>query len=162
MGGTLCVQTERPQYRSSGWSTRECSVGEGARCAQDLEVEARNLLATGRAQARTVLQVLGGTLKALTPIRGPKYVVLFSGGQAFDQELLIHYNEFAREAAAARIVLHTVHIDQPESDTANRSVISSGFGGRDMSSGLTTMAGMTGGVLRRRWQGGRRHGAHPY
>jgi VWFA-related protein len=125
---------------------RECSVGEGARCAQDLEVEARNLLSAGRAQARTVLQVLGGTLKALTPIRGPKYVVLFSGGQAFDQELLIHYNEFAREAAAARIVLHTVHIDQPDSDTANRAVISSGFGGRDMSSGLTTMAGMTGGA----------------
>jgi len=125
---------------------RECSVAEGARCVQDLESEARNLLSAGRAHARTVLQVLGGTLKALTPIRGPKYLVLLSGGQAFDQDLLIYYNQFAREAAAARIVLHTIHIDQPDSDTANRAVISSAFGGRDMSSGLTTMAGMTGGA----------------
>jgi VWFA-related protein len=125
---------------------RECAIGEGQRCAQDLESEARNLLFAGRGHARSVLQVLGGTLKALSPIRGPKYMVLLSGGQAFDQELLIHYNEFARAAAAARIVLHTVHIDQPDSDATNRAVVSSAFGGRDMSSGLTTMAGMTGGA----------------
>jgi len=125
---------------------RECHEREGPRCVQDLESEARNLLMAGRAHARSVLQVLGGTLKALTPVRGPKYLVLLSGGQAFDQDLLIHYNEFAREAAAARIVLHTIHIDQPESDASNRAVISPSFGGRDMSSGLTTMAGMTGGA----------------
>jgi VWFA-related protein len=125
---------------------RECNAGEAARCVQDLESEARSLLFAGRAHARTVLQVLGGTLKALTPIRGPKYVILLSGGQAFDQELLIHYNDFARSAAAARIVLHTVHIDQPDSDVSNRAVVSAAFGGRDMSSGLTTMAGMTGGT----------------
>ncbi|CAN5735121.1 hypothetical protein BH18ACI5_BH18ACI5_06900 [soil metagenome] len=125
---------------------RECAIGEGARCAQELETEARSFLFAGREHARAVLQVLGGTLKALTPIRGPKYLVLLSAGQPFDQELLTYYNQFAREAAAARIMLHAVYVDQPDSDASNRVVVSSAFGGRDMSAGLTTMAGMTGGA----------------
>ena len=85
-------------------------------------------------------------LKALKPVRGPKYIVQISGGQAFDQEILIHYNDFARAAAAARITLYAVHVDQPDSDVADRRTVSSEFGGRDLSAGLTTMTGMTGGA----------------
>jgi VWFA-related protein len=124
---------------------RECSIGEGSRCAEDLQVEARNLLFAARGHARTVLQALGSTLKAIAPVRGAKHVVLISGGQAFDQELLTHYNEFARDAAAAQVMVNAVHVDQPESGAGDRAVVSSGFGGRDMASGLTTMTGMTGG-----------------
>ena len=124
---------------------RECDQKQPG-CPQELEVQARNLLAAGRAHARMILQALEGTLKALTPIRGPKYIVLLSGGQAFDQEILAHYNDFARAAAAARITLHAVHVDQPDSDVSDRRIVSSGFGGRDMASGLTTMTGMTGGA----------------
>lgn len=129
---------------------RECSSGSNPNrvnnCPQELEVQARTLLFAGRGHARTVLQALEGTLKALEPIRGPKYIVLLSGGQAFDQEILAHYNDFARAAAAARITLHAVHIDQPDSDVADRRIVSSAFGGRDMATGLTTMTGMTGGA----------------
>jgi VWFA-related protein len=125
---------------------RECSTNEGPRCAQDLETEARTFLFAGREHARALLQALGGTLKALTPVRGPKYVVLLSGGEPFDQELLTYYNQFAREAATARVMLHAVHIDQPDADASNRAVVSSAFGGRDMASGLTTMTGLTGGA----------------
>ena len=89
----------------------------------ELEMQARTLLAAGRGHARTVLQSLEGTLKALMPIRGPKYIVLISGRQAFDQELLIHYNDFARVAAASRITLHAVHVDEPDSDVADRRVV---------------------------------------
>ena len=85
-------------------------------------------------------------LKALKPVRGPKYIVQISGGQAFDQEILIHYNDFARAAAAARITLYAVHVDQPDSDVADRRTVPSEFGGRDLSVGLTTMTGMTGGA----------------
>ena len=63
-------------------------------------------------------------LKALKPVRGPKYIVQISGGQAFDQEILIHYNDFARAAAAARITLYAVHVDQPDSDVADRRTVS--------------------------------------
>ena len=129
---------------------RECSSGSNPNrtntCPQDLQAQARTLLFAGRGHARTVLQALEGTLKALDPIRGPKYVVLLSGGQAFDQEILTHYNDFARTAAAARATLHAVHIDQPDSDVADRRIVSSAFGGRDMAAGLTTMTGMTGGA----------------
>lgn len=125
---------------------RECAIGEGQRCAEDLAVEARNLVFAARGHARTVLQALGATLNAIAPIRGAKHVVLLSGGQAFDQELLTHYNDFARDAAAAQVMVNAVHIDQPDSGAADRSVVSSGFGGRDMASGLTTMTGMTGGA----------------
>jgi VWFA-related protein len=129
---------------------RECRAAGAAapmgNCPTELEAQARALLGTGRAHARTVLQALEGMLKALQPLRGPKHIVMISGGQAFDQELLIHYNEFARAAAAARVTLHAVHVDQPDSDVADRKTVSSAFGGRDMASGLTTMTGMTGGA----------------
>ena len=125
---------------------RECRASEGARCAQELQNYARNLLFAGRAHTRTILQSLEAALKALQQVRGPRYVVLLSGGQAFDQELLVHYNDFARAAAAARITLHAVHIDQPGADTADRRSMTSPMGGRDMATGLQTMTGMTGGA----------------
>ena len=126
---------------------RECTGSNRiASCPQDLQVQARNMVTAGRGHARTVLQSLEGMLKALGPVRGPKYIVQISGGQAFDQEILIHYNDFARAAAAARITLHAVHIDQPDSDVADRRTVPSEFGGRDLSAGLTTMTGMTGGA----------------
>lgn len=129
---------------------RECSASSNPvvlnTCPQELEVQAKSLLFAGRGHARTVLQALEGTLKALAPVRGPKYIVHISGGQAFDQEVLPHYNDFARAAAASRITLHAVHVDQPDSDVSDRRTVSSGFGGRDMSAGLTTMTGMTGGA----------------
>jgi VWFA-related protein len=116
------------------------------RCLDELQGQAREMLFTGRAHVQTLMGSLGEMLEAMRPIRGPKYVVLLSGGQAFDQELLVFYNQFAREAAAAQIMLHAVHVDQPDSDASNRRVLGSAFGGRDMATGLTTMTGMTGGA----------------
>jgi VWFA-related protein len=125
---------------------RECRQSEGPRCAKELEDQARSMLFEGRGHVRTVLQSLAAALKAIGTIRGPKYIVLLSGGQAFDQELLSDYNEFARNAAAAQVMLHAVHIDQPGGDTTERRSVSSGFGGRDLTAGLMTMTGMTGGA----------------
>lgn len=125
---------------------RECRQSEGPRCAKELEDQARSMLFEGRGHVRTVMQSLAAALKAIGTIRGPKYIVLLCGGQAFDQELLSDYNEFARNAAAAQVMLHAVHIDQPAGDTAERRSVSSGFGGRDLTAGLMTMTGMTGGA----------------
>lgn len=135
---------------------RECTPSSGDplvmanlppdRCPEELQNAAREMLFAGRGHVQTVMASLGAALKSLAPVRGPKYIVLLSGGQAFDQELLPFYNQFAREAAAAQIMLHAVHVDQPDFDASNRRVMGSAFGGRDLAAGLTTMTGMTGGA----------------
>lgn len=124
---------------------RECRPSDGSPCIVELEGIARTVVSEGRGHAQTVLQVIDSLLSALAPIRGPKHIVLLSGGQAFDQDLLPQYNEFARRAAAAQVMLHAVHIDQPNFDVTNRSVVTS-LGGREGATGLTTMTGMTGGA----------------
>lgn len=115
-------------------------------CAETVPAQAREMLMTARAQARTTLGNLRNLMTRLKPLRGPKHVVFMSGGMRFDQELLGEYNQCAYEAARAGVVLHTIHLDQPAGDVATEHrTITSAFGGREMSAGLTTIAGMTGG-----------------
>ena len=99
-----------------------------------------------RSQARATLANVRGLMDRLRPLRGPKHIVLMSGGMRFDQELLGEFNHFAHQAATAGVVFHTIFVDQPTTDvTTERRPITSAFGSRDMSAGLTTIAGMTGG-----------------
>ena|SRR5829696_1849528 len=122
----------------------EPRVPEG--CMFTVPAQAREMLMTARAQARSTLANLRGVVERLKPLRGPKHLVFISGGMRFDQELLAEYNQFADEAARAGVVLHAIHLDQPAADaTTERRIITQAFGGREMSVGLTTMAGMTGG-----------------
>ena len=115
-------------------------------CAENVPAQAREMLMTARAQARATLGNLRGLMARLKPLRGPKHVVFMSGGMRFDQELLGEYNQCANEAARAGVVLHTIHLDQPPTDTATEHrTVTQAFGGREMSAGLTTIAGMTGG-----------------
>lgn len=117
-------------------------------CDVGVRNQAMEMLLMARTQARATLANLGALAERLTPMRGPRHLVLISGGLRFDQGLLAEYNEFARRAAAAGLVLHVIHLDQPDTDIATeRRNITSPFGGREMSSGLTTIAGMTGGAF---------------
>jgi len=104
------------------------------------------MLMTARAQARTTLANLRALMTRMKPLRGPKHIVFMSGGLRFDQELLGEFNQCTDEAARAGVVLHTIHLDQPATDAATEHrTVTSAFGGREMSAGLTTIAGMTGG-----------------
>lgn len=116
-------------------------------CPLQLLAQATQMLQIGRIQVQTTLSVLNRLAERLAPLRGPKHVVMISGGMPFGQDLLPLFNEFARKAAEAQIVLYAVHLDQPESDASDRKVVASAFGGRDLSQGLTTMTGMTGGAF---------------
>jgi VWFA-related protein len=116
-------------------------------CPMQLLAQATQMLQIGRMQVQTTLSFLNRLADGLAPLRGPKHLVLISGGMPFDQELLPFFNEFARKAAAAQIVLYAVHLDQPDSDAGDRRVVASAFGGRDLSQGLTTMTGLTGGAF---------------
>lgn len=115
-------------------------------CDTGVKHQAMEMLLTARTQARATLATLGTLVDQLAPLQGPKHLVFLSGGLRFDQELLAEYHMFARHAAASAVLLHTVHVDQPSTDaTTSRREITSAFGSREMSSGLTTIAGMTGG-----------------
>ena len=111
---------------------------------------------------REPLWALQGLAKRLLGIRAPKHVILISGGLPFSTDLLGEYQSFARQAATAGLVLHAVHLDQAASDAGDRLSPShapnnvlgrpgdppraeADFGGRALGTGLTTIAGMTGG-----------------
>jgi VWFA-related protein len=132
---------------------RECSdIKRGGslpptRCPDQLRDQAREMLQTGRIQVQTTLAAFGGLADRLTPLRGSKHVVLISGGMPFGQDLLPLFDDFARKAAAAQIVLYAVHLDQHASDTSDQKIVASAFGGREMTQGLTAMTGLTGGAF---------------
>ena len=118
-----------------------------SQCPRQLSWQAAEMLQAGRNHVQTTLLFLGRLADRLAPLRGPKHLVMISGGMPFGQDLLPFFDEFARKAAAAQIVLYAVHLDQPESDAGDRKAVASAFGGRDLSQGLTTMTGMTGGAF---------------
>lgn len=126
-------------------SAAAAAAGLVEHCPDDLRNQARELLNTGRFHVQTTMTIFTKLAEQLAPLRGTKTVIFLSGGLPFGQDLLPYFNEFARQAAAAHITFYAVHLDQPASDTSDRKVVASGFGGRDLSAGLTTMAGMTGG-----------------
>ena len=117
------------------------------RCPDDLVVQARELLQAGRAHVEATTSVLESLAARLAPLRGSKHIILISGGLPFGQDLVVHFERFAQRAAEAQLVLYALHLDQPDSDVANRRTIASAFGGRDMTAGLGALTGMTGGAL---------------
>ncbi len=121
-------------------------VPEG--CDKTVVSQSNEMLLQGRQQARSVLAALKNLATGLAALRGPKHLVLISGGLLFDTTLLQEYTEAARAAAAVGITLDTIHVDQPATDaTSMRRPVTSAFGSRELSSGLTTLAGMTGGTF---------------
>ena len=79
----------------------------------ELQSQAREMVAMGRGHAETVLTRLGALLDSLRTERAPKHLVLFSGGIAFDVEMLSRYRDLATKAAQARASIFVVHLDQP-------------------------------------------------
>jgi VWFA-related protein len=134
------VERECPQVKAD-------PSGLVPQCPLQLFAQANQMLQIGRIQVQTTLSLLNRLADRLAPLRGPKHVLMMSGGMPFGQDLLPLFNEFARKAAAAQIVLYAVHLDQPESDAGDRKAVASAFGGRDMASGLSAMTGMTGGAF---------------
>lgn len=128
---------------------RECPLlRDGAQhCPDDLIIQARDMLQAGRAHVQNTTAALTGLADQLAPLRGSKHIILISGGLAFGQDLLPHFNQFARKAAEAQVVLYAVHLDQPDSDAGDRRVVSSAMGGRHLTEGLGTLTSLTGGAF---------------
>lgn len=132
---------------------RECynipadAGGLANRCPPDLVVQASELLQLGRAHVQTTTSILEGLAAKLVPLRGSKHVILISGGLQFGPDLLVRFQRFAQKATEAQLTLYAVHLDQPDSNVADRRTITSAFGGRDATAGLGALTGMTGGRL---------------
>ena len=103
------------------------------------------MLQLGRAHADTILGDLGGLLDRLAPLSAPKHIVVISGGLPFDLQMLSRYQQFAGRAARSHVALFVVHLDQAEFDATDRGHFAQVFGGREYSTGLATIASMTGG-----------------
>lgn len=132
---------------------RECyeiPMGGGLpsnRCPAQLIDAARELLMMGRGQVRQTLAGLRSLVAQLAPLRGPKQVILMSGGLPFGVDLQPDYSSFARAASDAGIVFHAINIEEFEANASARKVVSSVFGGREHSAGLGAIAADTGGAF---------------
>ncbi len=113
-------------------------------CPPALVQQAHEMLLQGRAQGTATLTGLTDILKTLAPLHAPKHLVVLSGGLVFDADLLLRYRSLAQQAAESHVALSIVHLDQ-DIDAADRGHFSNVFGGRDYSTGLGTVASMTGG-----------------
>jgi VWFA-related protein len=117
-------------------------------CPPELEMQARDLLQTGRFRTQAVLTQLSSLAKQLAPMRGPKQIVLLSSGFPFGQDLLPLYNHFATEAAEAQIVFYAIHLEGAGADvTIGKQAVTSAYGGRDFAGGMGNAASMTGGAF---------------
>ena len=166
MTGTRPMNTMQPRDRNMSWEEalafdrrdprvvaevieRECyrvKIGP-IRCPEQLQEYSREILTTGRNQVTEVLSSLTSLVEQLARLRGAKQIVLLSGGMPFGQDLLPRYDAFTRTAAEAEVVLHAVHLDQFESDAANRKIVASPFGGREFGPGLGALSAGTGGAF---------------
>ena len=72
--------------------------------------------------------------------------MLFSGGIAFDVDLLSRYRDLSTKAAQARVAVFVVHLDQPAYDASDR-MVETVFSGREFTTGLGNIASLTGGVF---------------
>jgi VWFA-related protein len=113
-------------------------------CPPALVQQAHEMLLQGRAQGTATLTGLTDILKKLAPLHAPKHMVVLSGGLVFDADLLLRYRSLAQQAAESHVALSIVHLDQ-DTDAADRGHFSNVFGGREYSTGLGTVASMTGG-----------------
>ena len=117
-------------------------------CDRAIPVQAREMLMTARLRAQSILSSLGAMADRLAGLQGPRHIILMSGGLLFDQQLLGDYTDTARRVAAAGVVLHVIHVDQPGWDsTSIRRVVTSPYGSRELSEGLGTLAAASGGAF---------------
>lgn len=114
-------------------------------CPAELKQLSVEMLTVGRSQFQRTIAALRGLLGQLGALRGAKHLVLLSGGLPFGQDLLPWYTNFARDAAAAEVIVHAIHLEAFEGDVGNRKLVSSAFGSRDFITGLATLASTTGG-----------------
>ena len=126
---------------------RECPFSGDSHCTAQVLTQAREMVLLAAQRIQTFLPALGNLAEKLKVIRGPKHLIVISGGLPYDHESIGFYRDFARKAAEAQVVVHAIHLDQGDFDASDTKVTTSPFGGRPLTLGLSTLASMTGGAF---------------
>jgi VWFA-related protein len=128
-------------------ASRECAATEQQVCAQEIEADARAMVAEARERTRTSLAALRGLMEQLATNRTPKTVVFLSESLVIDQDR----SELAwigPLAARGRVSFQVLRIDLPGSDaSAQRRSFSRGEDVAVAEEGLSSLAGLTRGSL---------------
>ena len=122
---------------------RECPLKGDTFCPADIINQSREMVQVATVRVQTTLNELTGLVGRLEAVRGPKHLVLISGGLPFDRELVGMYRDFGTSAAQARVAVYTIHLDQATNDASDRKYAQ--FGGRNLSHGLANLASISGG-----------------
>jgi len=100
-----------------------------------------------RSHGQQVLSDLASLVRRLAVVRGPRSVILMTGGFGFDLELLAQYKELQHAAVESRVSLYTVLVEQAASDV-ERGVTRPDIATPPMlTEGPATIASMTGGMF---------------
>ena len=122
---------------------------EWERCSNTVENDARRIINDIRFRTDQSLRQLEAILTALREIEGPKHVIWISAGLPLDGPGA-RLQLLARLAAAARVTIHVLMLDQPLVSTTSAEAPPSPRQDRDLlEQGLRMLAGTTRGSLRR-------------
>ena len=127
-------------------------------CDQEVEMEARSIIARVTRQVMRSVGGLQSAIGALGSVDGPKTAVLISAGLASDNRVegmasSRELTDLARAAASARVSLFVLHLDRSFLDSISaerRNMATTQMDDAStMSGGLETLAGASGGALLR-------------
>ena len=123
------------------------SASERATVASEVRGHSKQILFDERLHTRTTLSALTTLLQQLSVVRGPRSIVLISGGLAFDFELTSQYQVLERAAAESRVMLYSVRLDQMDFDMSTNTPGAGIAGDPALTTGLANIASMTGGMF---------------
>jgi VWFA-related protein len=128
--------------------SRSCgSPAERAAVEAGVKGEGKQILFTERVRGRQVLLTLTTLLQQMAVVRGPRSVILISGGLPIEPESLSYFKDLERAAAEARVMLYTVRLDQMNFDMAKSRPGANVAGDPAMGVGLASISSMTGGLF---------------
>jgi VWFA-related protein len=116
-------------------------------CPEEIEQEARAIAQHVRATTVTSMAALSQLISSLETLDGPKALVLLSEGLVAEPQL-VDFDEIARAAQRARVVLYVLQLDVPLADAAETRPSPSAMADRQLrADGLSRLAGAARGEL---------------
>ncbi|HSD26073.1 MAG TPA: hypothetical protein VLL75_02165, partial [Vicinamibacteria bacterium] len=146
----LALVRDRDQLRWSQWVELRCGsyrvVADAAACREEMEVEANQIYLEYRDRSLGSQRALGGVLRSLRGIDGPKTVILISEG--LGTERASEARDLAVAAAEAQVTLFVLLLDTSAADASySRSAIASFEDREAETEGLYDLAGLTRGTV---------------
>jgi VWFA-related protein len=146
----LALVRDRDQLRWSQWVELRCGSyrvqADAAACRDEMEVEANQIYLEYRDRSLASQRALGGVLRSLKGIEGPKTVILISEG--LGTERASEARDLAVAASEAQVTLFVLLLNTSAADAAfSRSVAASSEDREAETEGLYDLAGLTRGTV---------------